>query len=101
MGERSNDLINMTGKKVASRKRANKVMTPKEEKALYDFVEMAIDWFDHEDLEYYSLKLNRDHRCMDYFSEKDIKEIKPIINALIKDTKRHADLLDHVIKLCE
>ncbi len=88
-------------KQEIKKRRSAKILSVREEKVLKAFVDKALEYMDGEDLEYFNLTLHRDHRCTQYFSEENRKEIRTIFNALIKDTKRHAELLEHIIKLCE
>ena len=79
---------------------SKKALTLNEEHALEDFIEKALVAFDKEDIEHFVLTLHRNHRDINYFGNYK-KEIEDIFDALIKDTKRHAELVEHVIKLCD
>jgi hypothetical protein len=79
---------------------SKKVLTPDETRLLEGFIEKALLAYDREDIEYFILTLNKNHRDMNYFKG-DKKEVEIIFDALIKDTKRHAELMEHIIKICE
>ena len=83
-------------KKIVSKK----VLTPDEKRLLESFTEKTLFAYDKEDIERFILTLHRNHRDMSYFG-KDKKEVEEIFDTLIEDTKRHSELVEHIIKLVD
>lgn len=81
--------------------KSKKVMTPAEEKALESFLERALVALDREDVEQFVLNMHKNHADISYFQGKDRKEVEAIFATLTKDTKHHAELMEHVVKLCD
>ena len=80
---------------------STKVLTPEEESLLEAFIEEALNAYNEEDREYFVLSMHRNHQDITFFAKEDQKRVLDIFDILIKDTKKHAELVEHVVKLCE
>lgn len=67
-----------------------------------EFIDKVINYYDEEGMEYFVLNMHRQSKKdMKFFSVKTRKKIEQIYDILIKDTKKHANFLENIAKLCE